>query len=195
MICTACASLNYNIVCPKQSLNTSSKVIQLENRFDAVNDDLKIIISDHKVIMRKLKEYYTVFRTIALIQMFIASSSHIIIWFIITMSFGENNLGDPIISSRLFTIHPLLSFQLFMMCYLFGSINEKKDAIIFTLYSSNWTEMDIKFKKSILLAMEMNNANCLKLKFTNIKIVNEAMFTQTMRFCYSIFSMLVNYNY
>jgi len=38
--------------------------------------------------------------------------------------------------------------------------------------------MDIKCKKLILLAMEMNNANHLKMKFTSTKIVNKEMFTQ-----------------
>jgi len=38
--------------------------------------------------------------------------------------------------------------------------------------------MDIKYKKLILLVMEMNNANHLKMKFTNTKIVNKEIFTQ-----------------
>jgi len=52
----------------------------------------------------------------------------------------------------------------------------KKDSIIFALYSSNWTEMDMKCKKLILLTMKMNNANYKKLKFTITKIVNLEMF-------------------
>lgn len=36
--------------------------------------------------------------------------------------------------------------------------------------------MDMKSKKLILFAMKMNNANQLKIKFTNIKIVNLEMF-------------------
>ena len=37
--------------------------------------------------------------------------------------------------------------------------------------------MDMKSKKLILLAMKLNNANQLKIKFTSTKIVNLAMFT------------------
>ncbi|XP_022160430.1 odorant receptor 46a-like [Myzus persicae] len=175
--------------------DTSFDVTHLEKRFDALYDDLKIIITDHQTVIRKLKEYCTIFRPVALFQIFITSSSHIVIWFVAAMSFGENDLGDSTTTFKLFTVHPLISFQLFMTCWLYGSINEKKDSIIFALYSSNWTAVDIKCKKLILLAMKINNANHLKLKFTNTKIVNLEMFTQTMRFCYTIFSMLVKYNY
>jgi len=52
----------------------------------------------------------------------------------------------------------------------------KKDSIIFALYSSNWTEMDMKCKRLILLMMKLNNANHKKLKFTRTKIVNLEMF-------------------
>jgi len=52
----------------------------------------------------------------------------------------------------------------------------KKDSIVFPIYSSNWTEMDMKCKKLILLTMKMNNANQKKLKFTRTKIVNLEMF-------------------
>lgn len=51
------------------------------------------------------------------------------------------------------------------------------DAIGFALYSSNWTEMDMKSKNLILLAMTMNNTNCLKMKFTHTKIINMEMYT------------------
>ena len=59
---------------------------------------------------------------------------------------------------------------------MFTFFLSQKDSIIFALYSSNWTEMDMKCKKLILLTMKMNNANYKKLKFTRTKIVNLEMF-------------------
>ncbi|XP_025205506.1 uncharacterized protein LOC112601867 [Melanaphis sacchari] len=67
-----------------------------------------------------------------------------------------------------------------MVCYLFGSLYDQKDSIIFSLYSSNWTEMDMKCKKLILLTMRLNNANFKKLKFTTTKIINLEFFFKTM---------------
>lgn len=49
--------------------------------------------------------------------------------------------------------------------------------IIFALYSSNWTAMNLKTKKLILYHMQMNNANNRKLKYTVTKIVNLELFS------------------
>jgi len=46
------------------------------------------------------------------------------------------------------------------------------------MYSSNWTEMNLKCKKLILLTMMMNNAHQKKLKFTSQNIVNMEMFSR-----------------
>ncbi|VVC36724.1 Hypothetical protein CINCED_3A012535 [Cinara cedri] len=61
--------------------------------------------------------------------------------------------------------------------------HQNKDSIIFALYSSNWTDMDVKTKKLILLAMKMNNANQLKMKFTNTKVVNLEMYSNVSMPC------------
>lgn len=53
----------------------------------------------------------------------------------------------------------------------------QKDAIIFALYSSNWMDMNMESRKLIVCAMNLNNANQLKLKFTDTKIVNLEMFS------------------
>lgn len=46
----------------------------------------------------------------------------------------------------------------------------------FALYSSNWTYMSIKFKKLLLLTMQMNSAENLKMKVSIKKMVNMEMF-------------------
>eukprot|EP00102_Acyrthosiphon_pisum_P011405 XP_008180122.1 PREDICTED: odorant receptor 46a-like [Acyrthosiphon pisum] len=95
--------------------------------------------------------------------------------------------------TRMFCLIPSTLFQIYIMCYLFGNLYDQKDEIIFALYSSNWTEMDMKCKKLILLTMQLNNANQIKLKFTRTKIVNLEMFFKTMGHCYTVISVLVNY--
>lgn len=52
----------------------------------------------------------------------------------------------------------------------------QKESIIFSLYSSNWTEMDMKYENCILLIMKMNNAHPNKLKFSQLRVVNLQMF-------------------
>lgn len=46
----------------------------------------------------------------------------------------------------------------------------------FALYSSNWTDMNIKFKKLLLFTMRVNNAENLKMKISINRIVNMKMF-------------------
>ena len=47
----------------------------------------------------------------------------------------------------------------------------------FGLYSSNWTAMDLKFKKTLLLAMNTNSAHRRVLKITPKSILNLEMFS------------------
>lgn len=53
--------------------------------------------------------------------------------------------------------------------------------MVFALYSSNWTEMNIKLKKTILLAMQLNNAHQKKLQYSKTKVVNLEMFFQVRK--------------
>ncbi|XP_060835649.1 odorant receptor 46a-like [Rhopalosiphum padi] len=179
--------------CTQNNISNGNSM-QLEKKCDIIYNDLITILADHQNVIKKLKDFYNMFRLVTLTQIFIASSSHVFIWSIAAMSTDGGDNADSILSFKLFIVLPLINFQLFMTCSLFGTINEKKDSIIFALYSSNWTNMDLKTKKIILFGLIINNANQLKMKFTNTKIVNLEMFSHTMRFCYSIFSMLINYN-
>lgn len=44
------------------------------------------------------------------------------------------------------------------------------------LFSSNWTEMDLRFKKTMLLAMIMNSCHKRIMKMTPTSIINLEMF-------------------
>lgn len=46
----------------------------------------------------------------------------------------------------------------------------------FALYSSDWTQMDIKFKKLILLTMLVNESEKTTIKVSMKKVVNMEMF-------------------
>ncbi|VVC26385.1 Hypothetical protein CINCED_3A020891 [Cinara cedri] len=140
----------YTLVCQLETINDGFQTlghskdkhyniddkILLEKDCDVISD-LKKIIIDHQNIIKNLNTYYDISRSIMLIQIFISSNSHILIWFILA----------------------------------------KKDSIILALYSSNWTLMNMKSKQLILLMMKMNNANQIKMQFTQFRIVNLEMFT------------------
>lgn len=46
-----------------------------------------------------------------------------------------------------------------------------------SLYGSNWTGMSHEYKKTILYAMRMNDAEMIKLKVSMTKIINLEMFS------------------
>lgn len=52
----------------------------------------------------------------------------------------------------------------------------KKDEMNFALYSSNWTPMNIKFKKLLFFAMTMNDSFKINMKLTTKLIINLEMF-------------------
>jgi len=47
----------------------------------------------------------------------------------------------------------------------------------FALYSCNWTQMEMEFKKLLLLAMKMHDAHKLDMKLTAELIMNLELFT------------------
>ncbi|XP_022183683.1 uncharacterized protein LOC111043137 isoform X2 [Myzus persicae] len=131
-------------------------------------------------------------------EVFVLSYSIIVLWFIFLKSFIERDftesLGTMAVTSMKasFSI-PYCIYQMYMYCYIFDTLHNEKDSIIFGLYSCNWTEMDMKCKKLILLTMRMNNAHQPKLQYTRTRIINMEIFYQTMRVCYTIVNVLINW--
>ncbi|KAF0712197.1 odorant receptor 46a-like [Aphis craccivora] len=69
-----------------------------------------------------------------------------------------------------------ITAKLFIYCYLFDSINIKRQLVNFGIYTCNWTKMDLKFKKLLLLTMQMNNANRMVIKASPKKVINLQLF-------------------
>lgn len=53
----------------------------------------------------------------------------------------------------------------------------QREAVTFGIYSSNWTIMDLNFRKTVLLAMRMNDVNQLSIRISPIKIINMQMYS------------------
>ncbi|XP_022177095.1 uncharacterized protein LOC111038350 [Myzus persicae] len=129
-----------------------------------------------------------------LLQVFVLSYSIILLWFIFLMSFYEEDFTESmaVITLKAGFAIPFCIYQMYISCHMFETLHIKKDSIIFALYSCNWTEMDMKCKKLILLTMRMNNAHHQKLQYTRTRIINMEIFYHTMRVCYTIINVLQN---
>ncbi|XP_050429329.1 uncharacterized protein LOC126838719 isoform X1 [Adelges cooleyi] len=94
----------------------------------------------------------------------------------------------------------LMNFQVFvvfllrLLSYTFfiDLINDKKSRVNFGLYSCDWTAADIPFKKNVLMAMQINNANELKIKVTPTIAINMGFTLRVLRMTYSIVSVMLN---
>ncbi|XP_060879091.1 odorant receptor 46a-like [Metopolophium dirhodum] len=196
MICSAFKSVGHKSLCDSHSsIDYTDEKNKKRNKLDLVYVELKTIIMDHQAVMEKYEHFLALFRRVMLLQIFISSFSVIALWFLFIMSFSSDDKFKDMDVELKKMICPIIAilFEIYIVCYLFGHLHNQKDSIIFALYSSNWTEMDLKCKKLILLTMKMNNANQKKLKFTRTKIVNLEMFYKIMGNCYTVVSILVNY--
>ncbi|CAI6373122.1 unnamed protein product [Macrosiphum euphorbiae] len=198
IICSAFESVGHKSLCDQHSPTdyTDENIKISTNEHDIIYEELKTIIIDHQAVMEIYEHFLTLFRRVMLWHIFVSSLLVIALWFTAIMSFSNDErfkTSEVIVKKIIYSVIPAISFQIFMLCYLFGNVHNQKDSVIFALYSSNWTEMDMKCKKLILLTMTLNNANQKKLKFTRTKIVNLEMFFKTMGNCYTVISVLVNY--
>ncbi|XP_060876929.1 uncharacterized protein LOC132949860 [Metopolophium dirhodum] len=196
MICTAFESVGHKSLGGDISLvDYRDEIKETLNEQDLIYDELKTIIMDHQAVMKIYDEFLSIFERVLLTLVIVLSIMFIVVWFCFIMSFsGDDRFrSSGIFTVKMFCAIPPYLFKLFAVCYLFGNLHDQKDSIIFALYSSNWTEMDMKCKQLILLTMKLNNANQKKLKFTRTKIVNLEMFFKTTRDSYSILSVLINY--
>ncbi|XP_050440824.1 odorant receptor 94b-like [Adelges cooleyi] len=123
-----------------------------------------------------MNSFYEMVRPIVLTQIVFASTTLVFFTFIVTVIASDIEPAGFLQSIKIFSAIPLFLFQLFLPCYLFGNINNYRDAINFALYSSNWTDSRVEVKRLILLTMTMNNAHQLKMKVTPMKIVNMEVF-------------------
>lgn len=116
-------------------------------------------------------------------------------------------MGVPIISLSVFkflTGFVLLTAQLYIYCYSLNYIETtvrkrlwikyfcceqidiwfvlrcQKSTVSFGLYSSDWTAMDIKFKKTMCLAMSINSAHSRVMKVAPSSIINLEMFSRVI---------------
>ncbi|XP_060868921.1 uncharacterized protein LOC132943821 [Metopolophium dirhodum] len=163
MICSAFESVNHNSPSDLHSSaidNNDEKHI-ISNEHDLIYDELITIIINHQAVIKKFELFLKIFERVMLSHIFVSSISLIILWFNLIMSFFNDGTfaisGDTTLKTIVSI--PSFLFQIFMSCYLFDDIHNQKDSIIYALYSSNWTEMDMKSEKLILLTMQLNNAN------------------------------------
>ncbi|CAI6347113.1 unnamed protein product [Macrosiphum euphorbiae] len=141
---------------------------------------LKLLIQDQQKILEKMKNMYQILKAATFIQL-AAESFQIILQPCVILKFYFDGLLSPTLFLKL--LFPEITYlcHLFLTCYLFSIVNEQRESMNFALYSSNWTDMSIKFKKLLLLTMRMNDAENLKMKISMKRVVNMEMFADVRK--------------
>ncbi|XP_025200891.1 odorant receptor 33b-like [Melanaphis sacchari] len=149
-------------------------------------------IRDNQKIMKKYDEFFDVMGFGILFQIISGSYTVITLIFLTSLTYlmGFSLLSEPVLKA--FFGFLSITFQLFLYCYVFNHLETGKSSVNFGLYSSNWTAMDLKFKKILLMAMSMNSAHRRAMKVSQKSIVNLEMFANIMNMSYSIVSVLLN---
>uniref|UniRef100_A0A2S2PF24 Uncharacterized protein n=1 Tax=Schizaphis graminum TaxID=13262 RepID=A0A2S2PF24_SCHGA len=81
---------------------------------------------------------------------------------------------------------------LLLLCYLLERINNIKESVHSGMYSFNWTSMNLRSRKMLLLSMQLNNANKLMMKITPRNIISLQLFNSVIFTCYNILSVMLN---
>ncbi|CAI6362424.1 unnamed protein product [Macrosiphum euphorbiae] len=160
------------------------------NSFEAY-EDLKSIIMDQNKLYIKLKSFYRVVWIIVIFLIIIDSVLLIILTYSFIMICSSAESFSIFNILKISTAFFVFVIQLYLYCYLFDVLNDKKESVNFGLYSCDWTKMDLRFKKLLLLAMKFNNANKLKIKSTPNKIVNLQLFSSVMTTTFNIVTVML----
>ncbi|XP_050546717.1 odorant receptor 46a-like isoform X1 [Daktulosphaira vitifoliae] len=154
-------------------------------------DNFKHIILDHKKVNMVIKNFYDIFKPIAILQLGITYNLIIGLIFTCVMNFLNNDILLLVVLLKLFFTTIGVIMNLFVWCFFYGYLENQKNKMNFFMYSCNWTEQNLEFQKILLLTMKLNNANNFTMKVTPTKVFNLEMFSRVMNTSYSIVSILL----
>ncbi|XP_050441407.1 uncharacterized protein LOC126846202 [Adelges cooleyi] len=158
---------------------------------DGIYEELNTTISRCQKVHLHMREFCSIVRFSALLHVGCYSGSLITIVYNIAMIFVTYPL-NYIGLLQFIVSYICAAGQLFNYLYFSDLMNEARDGLNFGLYSCNWTAMDMRFRKLLLLAMAMNNANQLKIRATPTKVIDLKLFLSVLQTSYSVANIMVN---
>ncbi|XP_022169050.1 odorant receptor 22b-like [Myzus persicae] len=154
-------------------------------------EDFKSVLGDQIQLNLKIKSYYSLMRNIILVQVAMSSTFFIMVAYVLIVVCFSKDSNQILTIIKLGSSVIFIGSEIFLYCYLFGSMNLKRESVNFSLYSCDWTKMDNKFKKLLLLTMRMNNANNLMIKASPKKVVDLQMFANVISIAYNVISVML----
>ncbi|XP_025200214.1 odorant receptor 2a-like [Melanaphis sacchari] len=182
----------WGIIAQQEVLSQSFRNIGLEDNSQKIYyEEFKSILADQIRLNLKIKSFYSVVRPIILTYVAIKSTCFIIVTYVLLAVCLSEESHSILEIIKLGSSALYLCVHLFLYCYLFDNMNVKLQSVNTSIYSCDWTKMDVKFKKLLLLTMQMNNANNLMIKASPKKIVNLQLFANIVTMSYNIVSVML----
>ncbi|XP_026807283.1 odorant receptor 22a-like [Rhopalosiphum maidis] len=189
---TLILSFSLAIISQQEVLSRAFKNVgHKENSQSKCYEDFKSILGDHIQLNLKIKSYYSIVRPVILANVAMSSTFFIIVTYVLIVVCFSKESNQILTIIKLGSSALFISAQFFLYCYLLDRMNLKRESVNFAIYSCDWTKMDLKFKKLLLLTMRMNDANNLMIKISPKKVVNLQMFTNVISMSYNIISVML----
>ncbi|XP_026814358.1 uncharacterized protein LOC113554633 [Rhopalosiphum maidis] len=163
-----------------------------DNNVNDCFDDLVSIMEDQQKQIAMLKLFHITYKFIILSNVVSYSGSIIILTYAFAVIFTSSESLPMFSTIRLISSFGNVIVVLLIFCHLLERINNNMKFVHFGMYSSNWTSMNLRSKKMLLLSMQLNNANELMIKITPKKIVDPQFFSSVIITCYNILSAMLN---
>ncbi|XP_050440818.1 uncharacterized protein LOC126845871 [Adelges cooleyi] len=164
---------------------------KIENESIIIIEKFKIIISDHTKVISVMRDFFHTIRPIIVTQIGITAC----VLVCATYAYIANYFyGMPIMSATSMKYLSAAMFsvpRLFVLTKFCGLVDNKVNSMNLSLYSCNWLDQDLSFRRLVLLAMTMNSVNMKTITITPMKNVDLKIFTNVLHMAYSIISVLL----
>ncbi|XP_050546713.1 uncharacterized protein LOC126908569 isoform X2 [Daktulosphaira vitifoliae] len=160
-----------------------------ENNNNSV-ENLRNVIINHIHIIKKIKNFYELFKPITIVQMGIMSNVYIALTFLCVLFYFKSGMLLSLIFLKFVCSSLAIMMHLYISGYFFDYLENERNSMIYAIYSCNWTNQNMELKKMLLMAFSMNNGCNIVMRLTPTKFVNIEMFAKVMNVTYSIISLL-----
>ncbi|CAH1736829.1 unnamed protein product [Aphis gossypii] len=143
------------------------------------------------IFFRKIKLFYSIMKSTILLTVAIESMYLIFFTYLFILVCLIPGSDTVLTLIKIGSTVIYITARLFIYCYLFDNINKKRELVNYSIYCCNWTKMDLKFKKLLLLTLQMNDANRMGIKASPKKIINLQLFAGIMSMSFNMVPVLL----
>ncbi|XP_060849780.1 odorant receptor 46a-like [Rhopalosiphum padi] len=153
--------------------------------------EIKSILQDQLQLNLKIKLFYSIMKPTILLSVAMDSFYFIILTYLFILVCLIPGSETALTLIKIGSSVVYIASRLFIYCYLFENINIQRELVNFSIYSCNWTKMNLKFKNLLLFTLRMNDANQMVIKASPKKIIDLQLFANIMSTSFNMVPVLL----